>query len=565
MKKLLIFMLVLTLVFANTNTVFAKEGVDVTLTEPNVDKLVIGEDVNYRINIDFTRPLDQFSNLFITFRLSEGLDFKSVSLAGVEPKPGALETIATPNNEGRYRFITLRVTDIDSLNGKSNFGVNVSAEVNDTVSAGEKLTNTYTVSFQTAELKTHYFQVSQESTAVVAERGTPVEQPEELPEEKPEEKPEEQPVELPEEKPEEQPEIKPVEDPKLQIKTGNIYSYFMYELEGLTNPGNKVVYQIGEITLEAEVDSQGRFTVPIRDGLEDDIYIRAIDGAGNNIGIKVIKYVDEITITEVDVMTAAESMKLFGYENIVNSYLEEFEIIKQQLYIALGDSGGTRQQYFDLFKNLYFVTKAKKPLVMTHEPFMNGYPEGNFLPKNSITRAETAAILSRIIAKGEVEESSAPFPDVKSGMWYTKYIAHLAREGIMKGYEDGKFLPQNKITRAEFATIISRLNQLTESELIMFKDLDYDHWAATDIMKVATAGIMEGYPDGTFGHKNNVTRAEAATIINRSLNRIPDKEYIDKNNMAQFNDIKDHWAYYQIVEATVKHDYTLENGLEKYR
>lgn len=552
MKKLLIFVLVLTLVFANTNTVFAKEGVDVTLTEPNVDKLVIGEDVNYRINIDFTRPLDQFSNLFITFRLSEGLDFKSVSLVGVEPKPGALETIATPNTEGRYRFITLRVTDIDALGGQSDFGINVSAEINDSVSVGEKLTNTFTVSFQTKELKTHYFQVSQESTAVVAESGTPVEKPEE-------------PIENEVEKPEEKPDIKPVEDPKLQIKTGNIYSYFMYELEGLTNPGNKVVYQLGESTLEAEVDSQGRFIIPITDGLEDDIFIRAVDGAGNDIGVKAIKYVDEITITEADVMSAVESMKLFGYENIVNSYLEEFEIIRQQLYIALGESGGSRQQYFDLFKNLYFVTKAKKPLVMTHEPFMNGYPEGNFLPKNSITRAETAAILSRIIAKGEVEEDSAPFPDVNSGMWYTKYIAHLAKEGIMKGYEDGKFLPQNKITRAEFATIISRLNQLTESELIMFKDLDYDHWAATDIMKVATAGIMEGYPDGTFGHTKNVTRAEAATIINRSLNRIPDKEYIDKNNIAKFNDIKNHWAYYQIVEATVEHDYTLENGLEKYR
>ena len=84
-------------------------------------------------------------------------------------------------------------------------------------------------------------------------------------------------------------------------------------------------------------------------------------------------------------------------------------------------------------------------------------------------------------------------------------------------------------------------------------------------MKVATAGFMEGYPDKTFGHTLAVTRAEAATIINRALNRIPDKEYIDRYNITNFSDVKTHWAYYQIIEATTRHEYVIDRGIEKYR
>lgn len=554
MKKLLVFMLIFVILFSGTNTVFAKEGVDVTLEEPNVEKLVKGEDVVYKINVDFTRPLDQFSNLFITFRLSEGLDFQEVSLEGVNEKEGSLETIATPNSEGRYRFVTLRVTDISALNGNTSFSVNVRAEINDKKSEGEKLTNTYTVSFQTDELKTHYFQESQESTAVISEK--PIEKPKDPIEEKPE---------VPEDPVDEKPEETTIENPILNIKTGEIYSYFVEELEGKTNKGNNVSVKIGESTQNVEVDGNGNFEILIPPNLEETIYVTATDKNGNYVSSMTVKYVDKKTITEEDVMTTIESMKAFGYENLIYRYLEDFQVYKDRLEIALGVGGGSRQHYFDLFKSLYYETKSEKPLIMNHKPFMEGYPEGNFLPGNSITRAETATILSRIIRKGEVDERTSDFPDVESNMWYTKYIAHLEDEGIMKGYEDGTFKPRNKITRAEFATIISRLNKLTESELIEFKDLDYDHWATTDIMKVATAGIMEGYPDGTFGHKKNVTRAEAATIINRSLNRTPDKEFIDNNNLSKFSDIKNHWAYYQIIEATVEHDYVLENGIEKYR
>ena len=560
MNKKIIFLLVLCFILSIGSPVYAQDGIDVTLEEPKVTSLIKGEEVTYKIKVDFTKPLEQFSNLFVTLRLSEGLDFKSVKLVGVQPKTGALETIATPNNEGRYGFVTLRLTDIKALNGASEFSIDVVTEVNTVKKDGEKLSNTFTVSFQTHELKTHYYQISQDSTATVSSKKT--EQP----------KPVEQPKSIEQPKPVEQPKptVNPTpqasaENTSLDFKSGRVYSYFMDRIEGVTNIGNTIEAKIGEKVETVPVDGSGRFKVVVPTGTNQEIIITAINSAGARGQSSSLRYVDEKTITSEDLQLNIESLKKMGYEDIVNRYLKEFEEYTSTMSLTLGIEGGTRQDTFELFKRLYFATRTLDPQILVHDPFMNGYPEGNFLPKNSITRAETAAILSRIIAGGEVADKNSKFPDVPNGKWYTKYIAHLEELGIMKGYDDGKFIPTNKITRAEFATIISRQYKLTESELIQFKDLNYNHWTADDIMKVATAGIMEGYPDKTFGHTLAVTRAEAATIINRALNRIPDKEYIDKYNITNFTDVKEHWAYYQIIEATTRHEYVMDKGVEKYR
>lgn len=547
MNKKILFLLVLCFILSIGVPAYAQDGIDVKLQEPNVTSLVKGEEVTYKIEVDFTRPLDKFSNLFVTLRLSEGLDFKSVNLVGVEAKQGALETIATPNSEGRYGFVTLRVTDMNALNGKTKFSLDVVSEVNGVKKDGEKLTNTFTVSFQTDQLSTHYYQRSQDSTATISsskpEAPKPVDKP----------------------NPEEQKPQVPAENTTLTFKTGQIYSYFMDSLEGVTNIGNTIEVKIAEKVETVPVDGSGRFKVGIPKGTEQGIVVTAINSAGARGQSITLKYVDEKTITPEDLQGVIDSLKKLGYEDVVNRYLKEYEEYSATLSLALGLEGGTRQDQYELFKKLYFATRTLDPQVLVHDPFMNGYPEGNFLPKNSITRAETAAILSRIIAGGEVADKNSSFPDVPSGKWYTKYVAHLEELGIMRGYEDGKFMPFNKITRAEFATIISRQYKLTESELIQFKDLNLNHWAVDDIMKVATAGIMEGYPDKTFGHTLAVTRGEAATIINRTLNRIPDKEYIDKHNITGFSDIKNHWSYYQIVEATTRHEYVIDKGVEKYR
>lgn len=565
MKRKFICLLVLCILLLSGTIAYAQDGIEVTLEEPNVSALVKGEDVTYRVNVNFKKPLDQFINLFVTLRISEGLDFKSVNLVGVEAKPKAIEVISNPNQEGRYGFVTLRVTDIKALEGKTKFSFDITSEVNGKKNDGDKLTNTFTVSFQYSDFDTKYYQISQDSTALVASRPPDNIRPEEPTQ--PEE-PQEEPQEEPKEEPKNPPNVE-AQDTTLTFKTGGIYAIYMDKIEGVTNVGNTVEFKIGANTDIVSVDSGGKFIFPIAAGVEEDIIITALN-SNNERGVsKVLRFVTDETLTREEFDEMVESLKKLGYEDIVYRYLKDYEDYTNTISIILGTEGGARQEQYEFLKKLYYATRSFDVQILVHDPFMNGYPEGNFLPGNAITRAEAAAILSRIIAGGEVAEESTNFPDVPSGKWYSKYIAHLEKLGIMKGYkggvEDGKFMPMNKITRAEFATIISRHYKLTERELVHFSDLNLNHWAADDIMRVATAGIMEGYPEGTFGPALAVTRAEAATILNRAMNRIPDKAYIDKYNITGFTDIKNHWGYYQIVEATTRHEYVMENGVERYR
>lgn len=186
-----------------------------------------------------------------------------------------------------------------------------------------------------------------------------------------------------------------------------------------------------------------------------------------------------------------------------------------------------------------------------HKPYMTGYPgDTRFKPNNPITRAEISAILSRIIAGGEVGNKRSSFRDVEDFRWYADYVGYMREQGLISGYPDGTFKPRDNITRAELAAIISKLNNLSNPTEISYPDVKTQYWARDAIKNVVNTGIMTGYPDNTFRPNNNVTRAEAATIINRARGRKPNRAFIDANNITGFADIKNHWAYYDIVEAT---------------
>ena len=353
--------------------------------------------------------------------------------------------------------------------------------------------------------------------------------------------------------------------------TGSKFASFMNKIKGFTDANATVEIEFLGLANEPkrtiQANGLGEFMVDIPTGFNSFIVINSKHATKNSSGTLVLSMVTEDLIIENDVTELVDAVTTAGKYNQIKAIMDKSKEETGLLSIALGTDVPNRQQLFVLYKDLYFAAMQGNDVnsALVHEPFMNGYPEGNFLPGNSITRAESAAILSRIIAKGEVADSNAPFPDVPAGRWYTKYVSHLTQLGIMKGYEDGTFMPNNKITRAEFATIISRLLNLNLANPVNFSDMDYNYWAAGDIMKVATAKIMTGYPDNTFGAKLNVTRAEAATIINRSLGRTPDENFIKGRNITTFTDIKNHWAYIQIVEATYKHNYIMVNGKETYQ
>ena len=198
---------------------------------------------------------------------------------------------------------------------------------------------------------------------------------------------------------------------------------------------------------------------------------------------------------------------------------------------------------------------------VTHTAYLNGYQDGTVHPNSNITRAEVATIIYRLLT----EESRSfyytkvnLFSDVPSFEWFNEQISTLARASVLTGYEDGTFLPNAPIKRAELATILTRLTVLekTESEAtpVNFKDLA-GHWAAANVRTAAANGWVTGYPDGTFRPDQYVTRAEAVTMVNRMLGRNPEVLTVTTGmNVFSDNDPAE-WYYIQIQEAANGHDY----------
>jgi hypothetical protein len=204
----------------------------------------------------------------------------------------------------------------------------------------------------------------------------------------------------------------------------------------------------------------------------------------------------------------------------------------------------------------------------THISYINGYPDGSVQPEGQITREEITVILYRIIKHQHIEPFATTggfFSDVPATRWSVFEIEYMADNGIIMGYPDGEFKPEKKLTRSEFAAIISRFAKLWKTDTAnMFPDLEKTHWAYDDILSLKEAGLLNGYEDGTFRPENLITRAEVITAINKMLGRNPSEVYIKSLNFNPFSDLdKDKWYYVGVLEATITHGYHLDsNGIE---
>ena len=199
----------------------------------------------------------------------------------------------------------------------------------------------------------------------------------------------------------------------------------------------------------------------------------------------------------------------------------------------------------------------EKPDFQTHEAYMNGYPDGTFLPGGTITRAEACTVVARLLEKEEAIAGTSAFADV-AGHWAEKYIGFCEAKGLLKSYS-GNFEPGKAITRAEFAELVY-LTGLAKAgdKAVAFTDVAQDHAKYTSIMAAASAGLINGYDNGngTFSFKpdNTITRAEVVTIVNRARGRDMKVESLTNDILLVALDVDiTHWAFANIAEATVPH------------
>ena len=198
-----------------------------------------------------------------------------------------------------------------------------------------------------------------------------------------------------------------------------------------------------------------------------------------------------------------------------------------------------------------------------HFAYVQGYPDGTVKPTGNITRAETAAILFRLMDEGSRKtyySTKSGFRDVATGSWYNTYVATLNNAGVITDSSNGYFRPNEAITRAELAAMLANFTE-TAGAANYFNDVSASYWAANAIAICAKLGWITGYPDGSFRPDRNVTRAELMAMINRATGRAPKSADAFLPGMKTWSDnTADKWYYLDVQEATNSHAYTVRGS-----
>ena len=215
---------------------------------------------------------------------------------------------------------------------------------------------------------------------------------------------------------------------------------------------------------------------------------------------------------------------------------------------------------------------SDKPQLDTehHFAYIYGYSDDEVRPETNITRGEVAAIFYRLLSeesRNMYEATSNSYTDVDSELWSNEAISTMAKAGIVSGYDDNTFRPGNYITRAEFAAIAARFDSTAYDGENKFTDID-GHWASEYINRAAQKGWVSGYEDNTFRAESLITRAEAISLINRVLGRLPEttNDLLDDMNVWSDNVNINAWYYIAVQEATNGHTYEMksDNTHEKW-
>ena len=257
-----------------------------------------------------------------------------------------------------------------------------------------------------------------------------------------------------------------------------------------------------------------------------------------------------------------------GTYTLLEKKAPEGYVLSNETY-TLTVSGSRVTMNGKAYSPVTFVNRKAAELNRTdHFAFLVGYTDGTFGPERNMTRAEVTTMFARLLTEQiEADKTySNTFSDVPKGCWAANYIGYMQQFGIITGYSDGSFRPDAPVTRAEFATIASRFEKLTEGSK-SFADVPDTYWAARYINFAATRGWVTGYSDGTFKPENPITRAEVAAVTCRLLERSADQSYIRSHlkELRTFADMTEsHWAYWYAMEAANGHDYTKSGGSENW-
>ena len=329
-----------------------------------------------------------------------------------------------------------------------------------------------------------------------------------------------------------------VKNPEIIVTAAEENAIAVYDSDPVN--GTVVYDEIGTVTLSTGEKASFTFATNPKLDRRYAYAIRVTEVAGNNTDVEYDKTVYESRFGFYDTKEIQwlEGTSNFSFTNTYTGIDDYYPIIIPTI----------------INKDTGMLNKTD------HFAYVIGYPDGTVHPNGQITRAEVATIFFRLL-RDEVRDgaftTSNTYSDVAYGKWYNNPISTMSALGIITGYPDGTFKPNKPITRAEFAAIAARFDETQSGKSATFSDV-IGHWAAKEIGIAYYNDWIKGYPDGTFKPDQNITRAEAMTLINRVLERKPESPADLLTNMNKWTDNMDtsKWYYLDVQEATNSHGYT---------
>lgn len=282
------------------------------------------------------------------------------------------------------------------------------------------------------------------------------------------------------------------------------------------------------------------------------------------------------TLSAVKVSTNTESITIY---NDTNRF-----VLNNRAYYVTHKNNGDWVLNFDSLPASITVTSStvydnveiptNPSMGSYHSAYLMGIGNGKFDPDRNMTRAEAVTMLAKLYYNANVSGYVSSSVDVAQTAWYSPYIGWAQANGILTNY--GYFRPTDNITRGEFVDLLCKFSGVRTTGYsgydTGFSDINY-YWAqnnyilAEEIAYAVNQGWIYGYQDGTFRPNNYISRSEVVTMTNRATNRVPDKQYIftNMNVMTRFTDVSvNHWAFYDIMEATNGHYYNTYAGYETW-
>ena len=326
-----------------------------------------------------------------------------------------------------------------------------------------------------------------------------------------------------------------------------------YTVSGGGGGGGSTTYYY--FSLE-KVDAQDSHTL---NGAKFGLYLdgkQIATATSNSSGIATFR-VDTSDYRKIDTTSKLYYQELTAPEGYVLSS-DKIDIAKSDLVT----SQTTAEKKAETVRN-YRTSTPDQLNDADHFAYVIGYEDGTVRPNSQISRAETATIFFRLL-KDSVRDgnllTSNAYADVLNSYWANTAISTMTGLGIVQGRSSTTFDPQAPITRAEFAAICARFDTGTSSGAQTFSDIS-GHWAEKYIQRAAELGWIKGFEDGSFRPDTYITRAQAMTMVNRVLNRIPEETSDLLSNMNVWPDCTTNdWFYLAVQEATNSHDFKHKAG-----